>query len=257
MKAKVASQVSTPGTMTGWWRWWWQWRLKAARSRLCFKNLFSILNFATCLVPHFVVHFLSQVQRLAEEPRRFSEFFGNSIDGHQGVGNYVRTARTHDRKIVRRDRPSSQQGTEKCRVSSQSRNDDCFWWELSSYENYFLLFFIACFKSFVLTRLLLKKELPINFENKLFRCFIILLTRSYSQTFLNFLPPFAGKVCSGLGTAASNIHKDIYKSARLALTDRAMPVRAAAAECLMVSHFNPVKSRPKISNAQYVCSTIW
>ena len=121
----------------------------------------------------------------------------------------------------------------------------------------FLFFFIACFKSFVLTRLLLEKELPINFENKLFRCFIILLTRSHSQTFLNFLPPFAGKVCSGLGTAASNIHKDIYKSARLALTDRAMPVRAAAAECLMVSRFNPVKSRPKISNAQYVFSTIW
>jgi hypothetical protein len=43
-----------------------------------------------------------------------------------------------------------------------------------------------------------------------------------------------GKVCGGLGTAASNIHKDIYKSARLALTDRAMPVRAAAAECLLV-----------------------
>lgn len=43
-----------------------------------------------------------------------------------------------------------------------------------------------------------------------------------------------GKVCSGLGTAASNIHKDIYKSARQALTDRAMPVRVAAAECLLV-----------------------
>ena len=41
-------------------------------------------------------------------------------------------------------------------------------------------------------------------------------------------------MCTGLGTAASNIHRDIYKSARSALTDRAMPVRAAAAECLLV-----------------------
>jgi hypothetical protein len=54
-------------------------------------------------------------------------------------------------------------------------------------------------------------------------------------------------VCTGLGTAANHIHKDIYKSAKLALTDRAMPVRAAAAECLLVSsplqpQFHPEKT---------------
>ena len=35
----------------------------------------------------------------------------------------------------------------------------------------------------------------------------------------------SGKICTGLGGAASNVHKDIYKSCRTALTDRVMTVR--------------------------------
>ena len=35
----------------------------------------------------------------------------------------------------------------------------------------------------------------------------------------------SGKICTGLGGAASNVHKDIYKSCRTALTDRVMSVR--------------------------------
>lgn len=41
------------------------------------------------------------------------------------------------------------------------------------------------------------------------------------------------KVCRGLGGAAANVHKDIYKAARGCLTDRAMAVRVASAECLL------------------------
>lgn len=41
------------------------------------------------------------------------------------------------------------------------------------------------------------------------------------------------KVCSGMGTAISNVHKDIYKATRHCLTDRVMAVRVAAAKCLI------------------------
>lgn len=41
------------------------------------------------------------------------------------------------------------------------------------------------------------------------------------------------KVCCGMGTAISNVHKEIYKAARQCLTDRSMPVRCAAAGCLL------------------------
>lgn len=41
-----------------------------------------------------------------------------------------------------------------------------------------------------------------------------------------------GKICCGLGSAASGMHRDLYKSAKTALTDRSLPVRAAAAQCL-------------------------
>ncbi|XP_037035883.1 HEAT repeat-containing protein 5B isoform X5 [Bradysia coprophila] len=46
------------------------------------------------------------------------------------------------------------------------------------------------------------------------------------------------KVCAGMGTAISNVHKDIYKATKLCLTDRVMAVRVAAAKCLleMVNH---------------------
>lgn len=41
------------------------------------------------------------------------------------------------------------------------------------------------------------------------------------------------KVCSGMGSAISNVHKDIYKATRICLTDRVMAVRVAAAKCLI------------------------
>ena len=50
---------------------------------------------------------------------------------------------------------------------------------------------------------------------------------------------FLGKVCTGLGTAATNVHRDIYKAAKASLSgDRALRVRSAAASCivLMASH---------------------
>ena len=38
----------------------------------------------------------------------------------------------------------------------------------------------------------------------------------------------------GLGSAATNVHRDIYKAARASLSgDRAMHVRSAAASCIM------------------------
>ncbi|XP_063239681.1 LOW QUALITY PROTEIN: HEAT repeat-containing protein 5B [Bacillus rossius redtenbacheri] len=41
------------------------------------------------------------------------------------------------------------------------------------------------------------------------------------------------KVCSGMGNAITNVHKEIYKAARPCLTDRVMAVRCAAAKCLL------------------------
>lgn len=40
------------------------------------------------------------------------------------------------------------------------------------------------------------------------------------------------KLVSGLGSAGSNTHKDIYKACRQAMTDRSMAVRQAAAKCM-------------------------
>ncbi|XP_037925116.1 HEAT repeat-containing protein 5B isoform X5 [Hermetia illucens] len=46
------------------------------------------------------------------------------------------------------------------------------------------------------------------------------------------------KVCAGMGTAISNVHKDIFKATKHCLTDRVMAVRVAAAKCLleMINH---------------------
>lgn len=41
------------------------------------------------------------------------------------------------------------------------------------------------------------------------------------------------KICSGMGSAIANVHKDIYKACRYCLTDRVMPVRCATAKCLL------------------------
>ncbi|XP_055847565.1 HEAT repeat-containing protein 5B isoform X1 [Episyrphus balteatus] len=46
------------------------------------------------------------------------------------------------------------------------------------------------------------------------------------------------KICSGMDTAISNVHKDIYKATKHCLTDRVMAVRVAAAKCMleMINH---------------------
>lgn len=41
------------------------------------------------------------------------------------------------------------------------------------------------------------------------------------------------KICSGMGSAIANVHKDIYKACRYCLTDRVMSVRCATAKCLL------------------------
>lgn len=41
------------------------------------------------------------------------------------------------------------------------------------------------------------------------------------------------KVCAGMDSAISSMHKDIYKATKLCLTDRVMAVRVAAAKCLL------------------------
>ncbi|XP_039288533.1 HEAT repeat-containing protein 5B isoform X2 [Nilaparvata lugens] len=41
------------------------------------------------------------------------------------------------------------------------------------------------------------------------------------------------KVCCGMGSAISNMHKEIYKAARHCLTDRVMAVRCAASKCIL------------------------
>lgn len=46
------------------------------------------------------------------------------------------------------------------------------------------------------------------------------------------------QVCAGMGSAISNVHKEIYKAARHCLIDRVMAVRCAACRCLleMINH---------------------
>lgn len=46
------------------------------------------------------------------------------------------------------------------------------------------------------------------------------------------------KVCSGMGSAISNVHKDIFKATKYCLTDRNMSVRVASANCIieMINH---------------------
>lgn len=41
---------------------------------------------------------------------------------------------------------------------------------------------------------------------------------------------FYYKVCAGMGSAVTNVHKEIYKVCRHCLTDRVMAVRCAAAK---------------------------
>jgi hypothetical protein len=41
------------------------------------------------------------------------------------------------------------------------------------------------------------------------------------------------KICAGMGNAISNVHKEIYKSVRICLSDRVLTVRISASNCLL------------------------
>ena len=61
-------------------------------------------------------------------------------------------------------------------------------------------------------------------------------------------------MCRGLGGAASNVHKEIYKAARTCLTDRVMAVRVAAADCLMeMMEFAPFLYTTELENMASLC----
>ncbi|XP_063696087.1 HEAT repeat-containing protein 5B isoform X3 [Culicoides brevitarsis] len=59
-----------------------------------------------------------------------------------------------------------------------------------------------------------------------------LLRNAESQTRIEIVITLE-KVCTGMGSAINNVHKDIYKAVRYCLTDRVMAVRVAAADCLL------------------------
>lgn len=62
------------------------------------------------------------------------------------------------------------------------------------------------------------------------------------------------KVCCGMDTAIANMHKEIYKATKYCLTDRVMPVRVAAAKCLleMMNHA-PFLYTTELENVASLC----
>nr|XP_055377450.1 HEAT repeat-containing protein 5B isoform X2 [Condylostylus longicornis] len=63
------------------------------------------------------------------------------------------------------------------------------------------------------------------------------LRSAESQTRIEIMKTLE-KVCAGMGSAISNVHKDIYKATKHCLTDRVMAVRVSSAKCLleMINH---------------------
>lgn len=62
------------------------------------------------------------------------------------------------------------------------------------------------------------------------------------------------KVCSGMDTAISNVHKEIYKATKHCLTDRVMAVRVAAAKCLMeMLNHAPFLYTTELENVATLC----
>lgn len=59
------------------------------------------------------------------------------------------------------------------------------------------------------------------------------------------------KITAGMGTAAGNVHKDIYKAAKMGLTDRALPVRCASALVSFV--VNLVCMNVSLSIYKFIC----
>lgn len=62
------------------------------------------------------------------------------------------------------------------------------------------------------------------------------------------------KITAGMGSAAGNVHKDIYKAAKMGLSDRALPVRCASALCLMeMTKYAPFMYTTEIENLSQLC----
>lgn len=62
------------------------------------------------------------------------------------------------------------------------------------------------------------------------------------------------KVCAGMGSAACNIHKDIYKAAKPCLVDRNMAVRCAASKCLLeLLKHAPFLHGPELESLATLC----
>ncbi|XP_014227190.1 HEAT repeat-containing protein 5B isoform X3 [Trichogramma pretiosum] len=62
------------------------------------------------------------------------------------------------------------------------------------------------------------------------------------------------KVCAGMGSAVTNVHRDIYKVCRHCLTDRVMAVRCAAAKCLLeMLHHAPFLYTTEIESVATLC----
>ena len=64
--------------------------------------------------------------------------------------------------------------------------------------------------------------------SKYYYSLLIFQRKVRTETMVTF-----GKLCSGLGTAAVSVHREVYKTVRAAMTDRVMPVREAGAFCLL------------------------
>ncbi|EDV91239.1 HEAT repeat-containing protein 5B isoform X2 [Drosophila grimshawi] len=62
------------------------------------------------------------------------------------------------------------------------------------------------------------------------------------------------KVSAGMGTAISNVHKDIYKAAKHCLLDRVMAVRVAAARCILKMIYSaPFLYQTELENLGTLC----
>lgn len=62
------------------------------------------------------------------------------------------------------------------------------------------------------------------------------------------------KITAGMGSAAANIHKEVYKSCKMGLTDRALPVRCASALCLLeMTKHAPFLYTTEIENLSQLC----
>lgn len=53
---------------------------------------------------------------------------------------------------------------------------------------------------------------------------------SISMLYIRIHENSFSQVCAGMGSAVTNVHKEIYKNCKLCMTDRVMAVRCAAAK---------------------------